>query len=160
MTNPPGTWRTCGACKKPVANGARHWVCNVSTCNRARFQLVFCSMGCWDAHVPVMNHRNAWAEERMAPRSAVAEEAPPASAADPARRRIVRQDEPEEAAEPDDVLVVASKLKAYIRDRSDFNTSADVLTTVSEIIRRASDEAIRRARAEGRRTVKGRDFEG
>ncbi len=146
-------WHPCGSCKKPIAYGARYWVCSVSTCNRARFQLAFCSMACWDAHVPVMNHRGAWAEERRAPRTAE----PEAVAPEAARRRMVR--EPEEEKEPDDILVVASRLKAYIKDRADFNTSADALVALSEIIRRASDEAIRRARAEGRRTVKGRDFE-
>lgn len=153
MTDSATTWHPCGSCKKPIAVGARYWVCSVSTCNRARFQLAFCSMACWDAHVPVMNHRGAWAEERRAPRVPDGEAAPEA-----ARRRVVR--EPEEEQEPDDILVVASRLKAYIKDRADFNTSADALVAISAIIRRASDEAIRRARAEGRRTVKGRDFEG
>lgn len=146
------TWSPCGSCKKPIAYGARYWVCSVSTCNRARFQLAFCSMACWDAHVPVMNHRGAWAEERRAPKGPAPEVAAPE-----ARRRVVR--EPEEEKEAEDVLVIASRLKAYIREKSDFNTSADALEALSVIIRRASDEAIRRARAEGRRTVKGRDFE-
>lgn len=139
-------WRTCASCKKPIAHGAPYWICSVSTCNRARFQLVFCSMDCWDAHVPVMNHRDAWAEQKTSPPTAEA-----------ARRVLVRGPEPER--EPDEILVVASKLKAYIKDRADFNTSADALEAISAIIRREADEAIRRARAEGRRTVKGRDFE-
>ena len=132
-------------------------------------------MNCWDAHVPVMNHRNAWAEERYAPRSPDAEAAASASGGpavgagggasssnpgEAARRRVVRPEEPEAAEEPDDILIVASRLKAYVRDRSDFNTSADALVALSEIVRRATDTAIRNARIEGRRTVKGRDFEG
>jgi hypothetical protein len=28
---------------------------------------VFCDVSCWDAHVPMMNHRESWAEERTAP---------------------------------------------------------------------------------------------
>lgn len=164
---------TCGSCKRPIAWGARYYVCSVSTCNRARFQLAFCSVACWDAHSPVMNHRNAWAEERRAPLTPPADH--PTSAPAAARtttvgalhgrppepeapaRRLVRG--PEEEADPDDILIVASKLKAYIKEKADFNTSADTLEALSDLVRRATDEAIRRARAEGRRTVKGRDFE-
>jgi hypothetical protein len=61
------TWRNCGTCKKPIAYNATYLKCSVSSCNRKRFQLVFCTLTCWDAHVPVMNHRNAWAEEERAP---------------------------------------------------------------------------------------------
>ena len=60
-------WRRCNSCKKEIGYGALYWVCNVSTCNRKRTGLVFCEVSCWDAHVPMMNHRETWAEERRAP---------------------------------------------------------------------------------------------
>ena len=60
-------WRKCSSCKKPIPFKALYWVCNVSTCNRKRTGLAFCSVSCWDAHVPMMNHRESWAEERRAP---------------------------------------------------------------------------------------------
>jgi hypothetical protein len=60
-------WRKCSSCKKPVFYGAKYWVCNVSTCNRKRTGLIFCNVSCWDAHIPMMNHRESWAEERKAP---------------------------------------------------------------------------------------------
>ena len=60
-------WRKCNSCKKPIAYEATYWVCNVSTCNRKRTGLVFCDVSCWDAHLPMMNHRESWAEERVAP---------------------------------------------------------------------------------------------
>ena len=60
-------WRKCNSCKKPIQYGALYWVCNVSTCNRKRTGLAFCEVSCWDAHVPGMNHRESWAEERKAP---------------------------------------------------------------------------------------------
>lgn len=63
----PGTWRPCSSCKRPIARGAVYWVCNVSTCNRKRTGLVFCSVECWDSHVPMMRHKESWAEERRAP---------------------------------------------------------------------------------------------
>ncbi|MCG8592674.1 MAG: hypothetical protein MJE66_25570 [Proteobacteria bacterium] len=58
-----------------------------------------------------------------------------------------------------EVLVVASKLKAYIKDKSGMKTSANVLTALSDKIRRMCDEAIDRASSDGRKTVKDRDFE-
>jgi len=67
MMNPPGVWRACSNCKKPIRFGSVYWVCSVSTCNRKRTSLVFCTIGCWDAHLPLANHRSAWAEERQAP---------------------------------------------------------------------------------------------
>src|SRR5947209_6640607 len=59
----PDFWRRCNSCKKPIGYGADYWVCNVSTCNRKRTGLVFCDVSCWDAHIPMMNHRESWAEE-------------------------------------------------------------------------------------------------
>jgi hypothetical protein len=59
-------WRRCNSCKKPIAFGVRYWVCNVSTCNRKRTGLVFCNVSCWDAHLPLMNHRDSWARDEWA----------------------------------------------------------------------------------------------
>ena len=52
-------WRRCSACKKAIELGAEYWTCNVSTCNRKRTGLVFCSVTCWEVHLPVANHRDA-----------------------------------------------------------------------------------------------------
>ncbi len=60
-------WKKCSSCKKPIAFKSLYWVCNVSTCNRKRTGLAFCTVSCWDAHAPMMNHRESWAEERKAP---------------------------------------------------------------------------------------------
>ena len=62
-------WKHCSSCKNSIGFKANYFVCNVSTCNRKRTGLVFCSVTCWDAHVPLMNHRECWAEERKAPSS-------------------------------------------------------------------------------------------
>lgn len=59
---------------------------------------------------------------------------------------------------PHDVLVVVSKLKAYIRARSECNTSASVNEALSDIIREQCDLAMKRALADGRSTVMDRDF--
>ena len=60
----------------------------------------------------------------------------------------------------EDVLVVASKLKGYIREKSGMNTSASVLNALSDRIRELCDQAIENARNDGRKTVKDRDFSG
>jgi hypothetical protein len=67
MPESPLFWKKCSACKKPIAFRALYYVCNVSTCNRQRTGLSFCSVECWDSHVPMMRHRESWAEERRAP---------------------------------------------------------------------------------------------
>ena len=61
-------WRECSNCKKPIRHGQEYHVCSVSTCNRKRNSLVFCSIDCWDAHLPDANHRRAWAVVETAPR--------------------------------------------------------------------------------------------
>ena len=58
-----------------------------------------------------------------------------------------------------EVLVVASKLKAYIREASGMNTSGAVIEKLSDKIRGLCDQAIERAKSEGRKTVMDRDFE-
>ena len=58
-----------------------------------------------------------------------------------------------------DVLVVVSKLKSYIRSKSDMNTSGAVAARLSEIVRGLCDKAIERAKADNRKTVMDRDFD-
>ena len=154
MTTTDG-WRRCSACKNPIALGATYWVCSVSTCNQKRTGLAFCTVSCWDAHLPVARHREAWAEERTAP-------ARPESADAAAKQvRLVRPTgtSPPVTTTSDDVLIVASRLKEYIRIKSGgYNTSDRVLGPLSAIVRRICDEAIRSAQREGRRTVLDRDI--
>ncbi len=58
----------------------------------------------------------------------------------------------------DEVLVVASKLKAYIKAKSGLSTSDKVLPLISAKIRLFCDEAIEKAKADGRKTVMDRDI--
>lgn len=155
----PETWKPCSTCKKPILHGGRWFKCSVSTCNSGRFQLAFCSVTCWDAHVPGMSHRsNVWAIEERVPVSAAAPgRVVPTGAAAPApERRIVRG--PVDTREPDEVLIIASRLKDYVREQCEFNTSADVFDALSDIVRDATRDAIDRARSEGRRTLMARDY--
>lgn len=58
-----------------------------------------------------------------------------------------------------EALVVASKLKNYIREKSSMNTSAAVIAVLSEKLRGMCDQAIEKAKSDGRKTVMDRDFE-
>lgn len=62
-------WAKCNVCKTTIPFGGRYYKCSVSTCNRVKFQLNFCSVDCWDAHVPGQRHRNAYCTEQQAPRA-------------------------------------------------------------------------------------------
>lgn len=57
-----------------------------------------------------------------------------------------------------EVLIVASKLKNYIRSRSGMNTSGAVIEALSDRIRVLCDQAIENAKSAGRKTVMDRDF--
>jgi hypothetical protein len=153
MSDSPA-WRRCSACKNPIALGTTYWVCSVSTCNQKRTGLAFCTVSCWDAHLPVARHRESWAEERTAPARAEGGDM------NEKQRRLVRPGgaAPAPAPAESDVLIVASRLKDYIRAKSGYNTSDRVLEPLSEIVRRICDEAIRSAQREGRRTVLDRDI--
>jgi len=150
-------WRRCSVCKKEMPFAAGYWVCNVSTCNRPRTGLAFCSVSCFDAHLPTLRHRDAWAEEQRAPRREEWERQQREAAAAPSPASRQRP-----AAAPSaprgEILVVASRLKDYVRNKSGMNTSDAVLDVLSDKLRALCDEAIRRARGAGRQTVLDRDF--
>ena len=185
-----GVWAVCSACRKDIGFGAIHWVCSVSTCNRNRTRLVFCSVACWDSHLSTVRHRESWAVEEVAPkrgdlspeeRAPARAPAPPAPtiSAAPAPRPQPVASTPAAAARPpapagsvtahaggpalsntydhDDVLIVVSKLKKYIRDRSGMNTSDAIADVLAEHVRSICDEAIRAAARDGRKTVLDRD---
>lgn len=208
MSDESTSWHHCSICKKPLAFTANYFVCSVSTCRRKRNPLYFCSLACWEAHLPMMRHRDAWAEQERAPTlaqwqaeraTAEAEEGgtptvpdalrvepptagPVVSEVPTSRRRVVQERPPvsepvlrhpvavigvphqvtvEEAADeelPQDVLVVVSKLKAYVKARSGMSTSDGVVDVLSDHLRRLCVEAIRNAARDGRRTVMDRDF--
>jgi hypothetical protein len=160
-------WRPCSSCKGDIDFGEVYYVCDVPTCNRGATDLRFCSIECWDVHVPVMRHRNPGAVEKRAPTQADWEReqakarpaptsAPPPTrtAPAPAEGRVELVDE----GLPHDILVVVSKLKAYVRARSGMNTSDGVMEVLSDRLRTLCDEGIRNAARAGRKTVMDRDF--
>jgi hypothetical protein len=188
-----GAWMFCSACRKEIGFRTIHWVCSVSTCNRSRTRLVFCSVACWDAHLSTIRHREAWAVEATSPsreehareeadaaeelRSAPSASSPSAPLVRPASPPPVRPAQQMPATSPpsgsltahaggpalsssyahDDVLIVVSKVKKYIRDRSGMNTSDAVAEALGDHVRSVCDEAIRAAARDGRKTVLDRD---
>jgi histone H3/H4 len=57
-----------------------------------------------------------------------------------------------------DVLIVVSKLKNYVREQSGMNTAANVAPKLSDLVRELCNQAIERARSDGRKTLMDRDF--
>jgi hypothetical protein len=192
-----GIWRHCSSCRADIGFDTVYWECSVSTCARvARTGLFFCSVGCWEAHLPTMRHREAWAVEKRSPGEAawrreqaaeaaqrVAAPAPAAARPAPIRQpapirhapsptpvsslrrpiAVAPRDQEEEdmsddAAAVDEVLVVVSKLKKYIRAKSGMNTSDGVVSVLSDHLRHMCDLAVQKATEDGRKTVLDRDF--
>ena len=184
------TWLKCSACKNPIPFNAIHQVCSVSTCNRARTRLVFCTVSCWDSHVAMLRHRDAWAVEARAPTKEawdkeLADNPPdpapaPKAPAAPVVRRVVDAPSSPVARPPiaqgspapapaaagvvhlqdvvdRDMLIVVSKLKKYIKDRSGMNCGDAVADVLSEYVRAICDESIRAAARDERKTVLERD---
>ena len=50
-----------------ISWGGIWYRCSVSTCNKKRLPLHFCSPDCWDAHLPDANHRGPLCIEERAP---------------------------------------------------------------------------------------------
>jgi hypothetical protein len=144
-------WKKCSSCKKEIPLGGTYYVCSVTTCQSKVTNYAFCSVSCWDAHLPIERHRSgsAGAIERKAPFEAEAAKkivvARPSAAGD-------------SAAASDEILVVVSKVRKYIHDRSGMNTSASAYEALTEQVKRLCDAAIDVARADSRKTVMDRDF--
>ncbi len=153
----PAHWKKCSSCKKPILFGKNYYICSVSTCNGQRTGYVFCSVMCFESHLPGARHREAGAIEKMAPK---------ADAANGPQRLFVRpagsasvSSAFSTSASSNEVLIIASRLKDFIQAKSDFNTSASVMDVLSDHVRILCERAIDKARSEGRKTVLDRDFD-
>ncbi|MCB0309091.1 MAG: hypothetical protein KDD48_06950 [Bdellovibrionales bacterium] len=58
----------------------------------------------------------------------------------------------------EEILIVASKVKSYIKNQSQMNTSGSVLEVLSNRVRDLCNQAIENAKRDGRKTVMDRDF--
>ncbi len=180
-------WKRCSSCKKDIGFSTVYWVCSVSTCTRKRTGMAFCSVACWEMHLPMMRHREAYAVEERSPKkdawlrqqreeqrstssstgsTGTAQPAASASSSSGAAsaggvRRRVPVSAPASARDDEidrDILIVVSKLKKYIRARSGMNTSESVMPVLSDHVRAICDAAIRTAAEDGRKTVLDRDL--
>lgn len=137
------TWKNCSSCKKPIALNSIYYICSVTTCQGRMTDYVFCSVPCWDSHVPVERHKpGAGALERRSPNQKI-------MVSTPVKQASSKKEE--------EILVVASKVRAYISDRSGFNTSGSLYEALSDKIRNLCDAAIDEAKAQGRKTVMDKD---
>jgi len=159
------SWKSCVICKNLIDFNSVYYKCSVSGCKSERKGIVFCSVPCWDEHRAVFGHRSAWAEEERSPATgngvAAGERAPkrtvvssPSSA--PANGHSVARSA---SSVSYDTLVVVSKVKKLVRDLSDYNTSQCAIDALTEKVVSECKRAIGSARASGRKTIMGRDFE-
>ena len=91
----------------------------------------------------------------------------PVTAAQPEVRRVVGDASPAVAASLEgvklsevtdkDILIVVSKMKKYIKERSGMNCSDAVAEMLSEHVRALCDDSIRAAARDDRKTVLDRD---
>lgn len=57
-----------------------------------------------------------------------------------------------------DVLVVTSKVKKYIKEKGECNTSAETIDQLSRAVEALCNRGIESAKADGRKTVMARDI--
>lgn len=152
-------WRKCGSCKKEIGFNSIYQKCSVSSCNK----LAFCSVKCWDMHVPILNHKSAWAEEERSPSKSAA--VSDTISQTPVRRIVVNastspaiSSTSKSTSMDQEILIVASKLKQYVKEKYDLNTSANVMEALSDEVRKITDRAAAKAMADGRKTLMERDF--
>ncbi len=58
----------------------------------------------------------------------------------------------------EDILVVTSKVKKYIKEKGEMNTSAETVDMLTKAVERLCAKGIESAKADGRKTVMARDI--
>ena len=107
-----------------------------------------------------MSHKSAWAEDFMSPSELESKEQDNVKGS----VRIVRAAKSgtgvveQNNSTNNEILIVVSKLKQFVKDYSELNTSADVSSVLSDIVREKCVDAIYKAKKDGRKTLMGKDF--
>jgi histone H3/H4 len=57
-----------------------------------------------------------------------------------------------------DVLVVTSKIKKFIKENGQCNTSSETIEVLSEAVKKLCEKGVESAKADGRKTVMARDI--
>ena len=169
----PTFWKKCSTCKKEIPFSENYYLCNVSTCRHKRKGYRFCSVSCWDEHLAFANHRESWAEEERSPskeaylNELAAEGGNPTNKKTEERapqRKIIDSkpsigiQAPRVTNSKVDTLVVVSKVKNFIKDRSGMNVSQCCIDALTKKVVQESLKAIEEAKKVGRKTVMGRDI--
>lgn len=169
-----GFWRRCSNCKSEIGLGAKYWICSVSTCQRVRAPMQYCKPDCWAVHNEIENHRDGWAVEKIAPKTA---DATPSSSSPPSVSRASSPPSAPRASSPPsasrassppsptasstsdgaEILVVASRFKEFLTETHGMRCSDEVFPILSEHLRRLAREGIEAARRAGRKTLLDRD---
>ena len=58
----------------------------------------------------------------------------------------------------DEILVVTSKVKTFIKEKGECNTSGETIEAVSKVVEKILTTAIANAKQQGRKTVMARDI--
>lgn len=153
-------WRKCIVCKNEIAFDKVYYKCSVSSCDKKRAPAQFCSVDCWDVHRSIMNHKNAGADQYRSPNKErwLKEEANQRPTVRIVSSKKSEQKNTDDTELDGEVLVVVSKLKAYIKAKSGLNTSSDVMPILSDMLREKCNQAFQNAHREGRKTLMGKDF--
>ena len=165
MTTSTQYWKPCSSCKKEIGFNTKYYECSVSTCTGYRTGYVFCSVPCWERHVPGAKHRDAAAVEKKSPiETEFKKSHEVTTTAGAAQRRIIASSPAVPSSsisaknDETEILVVVSKVKAYIKSQADMNVSDDIMNILSHRIRYFCDQAIKNAQSDGRKTVQERDM--
>lgn len=171
-------WKKCSSCKKDIPFSAMYYLCSVSTCKHKRTGFRFCSVPCWDAHLGFARHRESWAEEARSPSReqylaevAAEQGATPGGLDRSPVKKIVEAQPPRPSevtssgtavgaskAMPVETLIVVSKVKAFIKENSDFNVSQCCVDALTQKVVDECLKGIEHAKGAGRKTVMGRDI--
>ena len=154
-------WKKCSICKNEITLQGKYYECSVSTCNGKRTGLVFCSVPCFDVHVPGARHRDAAALECFAPSTSPVQDTNTDNTG--GQRRIITANvqkpvQAKKGGTSRDILIVVSKLKKYVQDSAGMNTSQSVADVLSDRVRQLCDKAVEEATLDGRKTLMDRDF--
>ena len=57
-----------------------------------------------------------------------------------------------------DVLIVTSKVKKFIKEKAQMNTSGETIDVLSQAVAKLCEKGIENAKADGRKTVMARDI--
>jgi|GEM_PF-110943 len=170
MSDPKEIWRNCSSCRLPIGFKAPHFRCSISTCNKKRMFLAFCTLPCWEAHREEANHRDGWATRAVSP----TREEWQALVGDDRERQHEKQKrlaatEPKVLAAkmeaqagirkgPREMLIVASRFKAYVEAKAHMQVAEGVFPILSDHVRELVNRAAVLSTSDGRKTLLDRDI--